>query len=101
MALLAVVLIACSAPSPTPPAPTGSSAAAGNPTGQAFFTILQDAATRPTGGAPNSCFGRSWTIDVTASAISGSCDYRTAVGEYDQSWAWDLQKVGDPTKPPG
>ena len=65
----------------------------------AFFTIFQDAANRP--ATTNSCFGRSWTIDVTADAISGSCDYRTSAGEYDQSWTWSLQRMGDPTAPPG
>lgn len=64
-----------------------------------FFPILQDAATRP--ATTSSCFGTSWTIDATASSIAGTCHYRTAAGEYDQVWTWNLQKVGDPTKPPG
>jgi hypothetical protein len=86
---------------PTRPADEGTCNAGDAIAGPApeFFTILQDAATRP--ATTSSCFGTSWTIDATASAISGSCHYRTAAGEYDQGWTWNLQKVGNPTAPPG
>jgi hypothetical protein len=51
---------------------------------QIFFEILEDAADRePYSGTTDTCVGRTWEIDIDATAIRGTCQNRSADGETD------------------